>query len=77
MIKEYQTHQTVVTEGSCIMMCRLKLLDTIASIPVLRLQLGKSVLKGSKVPLNNCLEYVFLQILLLCNPLFYKGLMNS
>ena len=59
MVQEYETHQMVLAEGSCIMMCRLKLMDTIASIPVLRLQLGRSVLKGSKIPLKNCLEYVF------------------
>ena len=58
-MKEYETYQTVVAKGSCIMLCRLKLLETVVSIPVLRLQLGRSVLKGSKIPLKNCLEYVF------------------
>ena len=71
-MKEYETYQTVVAKGSCIMMCRLKLLETVVSIPVLRLQLGRSVLKGSKIPLTNCLEYVYLQMLLFFNPLIYK-----
>lgn len=60
MVQEYQRHQEFLTEGSCIMVCRLKILDTISSIPVLRLELGKSVLKVSKIPLTNCLEYTSL-----------------
>lgn len=57
MVQEYQTYQAALAEGSCIMVCRLKLLDTISTIPVFRLQRGKSVLKGSKIPLTNCLKY--------------------
>ena len=57
MVQEYQTYQAALAEGSGIMVCRLKLLDTISAIPVFRLQRGKSVLKGSRIPLKDCLEY--------------------
>ena len=60
MVQEYQRHQEDLAEGSTIMVCRWKLLDNISSIPVLRLELGKSVLKVSKIPLKDCLEYTYI-----------------
>ena len=60
MVQEYQRHQGELAEGSTIMLCRLKQLDTISDIPVLRLVLGKSVLKVSKIPLKDCLGYTYI-----------------
>ena len=42
------------------MVCRLKILDTISSFPVLRLEFVKYALKVSKIPLKNYLEYTSL-----------------
>ena len=58
MIKEFETHQTVLKEGSVLMVCRLAILDTIQDIPVFKLQPGKSVLKQSRMDIADCLGYL-------------------
>ena len=45
------------------MVCRLVRLDTIMNVPVFRLQQDKSVLKPSRIGLQNCLQYVSISIL--------------
>ena len=50
-----ETHQATVVEGGNIMVCRLMLLDTISNIPVFKLKEGQSILKSSKLNLENCL----------------------
>ena len=58
MVKEFSTHEQALQEGSTIMVCRLALLDTIQSVPVFKLQRGKSVLKKSIIDLTGCDPYV-------------------
>ena len=57
MVKEFETHQVVLQEGSFLMVCRLALLDTIQDIPVFKLKQGKSVLKQSRMAIADCLGY--------------------
>ena len=57
MVKEFETHQAVLQEGSVLMVCRLAILDTIQDVPVFKLQQGKSVLKQSRMDIANCLGY--------------------
>ena len=60
MVKEFETHQAILEEGSVLMVCRLAILDTIQDIPVFKLQLGKSVLKQSRMEIADCLKYSFI-----------------
>ena len=55
MVKEFETHQAILKEGSVIMVCRLAILDTIQDIPIFKLQQGKSVLKQSRMDIADCL----------------------
>ena len=55
-----ETHQAAVNVGDNIMICRLVLLDTISNIPVFKLKEGQSILKSSKLKLENCLQYVYI-----------------
>ena len=59
MVKEFSTHEQALQEGATIMVCRLALLDTIQSVPVFKLQRGKSVLKKSIIDLTGCDPYVY------------------
>ena len=57
LIQDFDTNATALQMNCVVLICRFALYDTIEGIPVFGLKPGKSIIKSSKLPLENCPEF--------------------